>query len=79
LVANKQETIMTTVLVFLGIASGLAVLALSLWLSAAWERKSRERKRTRSWLPSSSQNRDDASASHIGSEGSTHSYEGGQD
>jgi hypothetical protein len=69
---------MTTVLVFLGIAIGLAVLALCLWLSVAWERRSRKGGRKRFWLPSSSQNRDDG-ASHIGSEGSTHAYDGSPD
>jgi hypothetical protein len=66
---------MTTVLVFLGIAIGLAVLALCLWLSEAWERRSRERK----GKASPSAHNPDASAGSIGSEGSTHAYDGSQD
>jgi hypothetical protein len=70
---------MTTVLTLVGIAIGLAVLAVCLWLSVAWEQRSREGKRKHSWLPSSSQNRDEDGASHMGSEGSTHAYDGSPD
>jgi hypothetical protein len=61
--------------ILIGVFAGLILLVAVIWLSVAWERRSRARKR--SWLASRSGNIDvGPSVGYYGSDGSTHSDTG---